>query len=180
MSIDELKEKYNRKVAEIKYESNRSFDDCICRLLQRDIIAEGCGETEAEALYGLLSDLLLIPVSDNALIKARTYMHLTLIDKIPAGEAKCIFYRDKKDTIEKQVMRLTKHIPLSTAEIINCIDKNIINIKTELNLIDALYNDYYTTGYNISDSTRNLSKCKIVLSSIANLYLRKQIIFERI
>ena len=41
------------------------------------------------------------------------------------------------------------------------------------------YHDEYTTSENIAHSVRFLPQCRPVLTSVANLYLRRQIIFER-
>lgn len=41
------------------------------------------------------------------------------------------------------------------------------------------YHDEYTTSENIAHSVRFLPQCRPVITSVANLYLRKQIIFER-
>ena len=46
-------------------------------------------------------------------------------------------------------------------------------------MIDTLYHAEYTTSENISHSVRFLPQCRPVITSVANLYLRKQIIFER-
>ena len=51
---------------------------------------------------------------------------------------------------------------------------------TEEQLLDTLYHDDITTSDNLAALTRNLPMCRPVLSSVANLYLRKQIIFERL
>ena len=52
-------------------------------------------------------------------------------------------------------------------------------LKTEEDLLDTLYYDDYTTSENIAYAVRSLPQCRPVITSIANLYLRKQIIFER-
>lgn len=46
--------------------------------------------------------------------------------------------------------------------------------------MDLLYHDEYTTSDNIAYSVQNLPESRTVVTSIANLYLRRQIIFERI
>lgn len=68
---------------------------------------------------------------------------------------------------------------LSTAEMIKCAELNTFAFGSEDELIDTLYHDEYTTSENISHSVRFLPQCRPVITSVANLYLRKQIIFER-
>ena len=45
--------------------------------------------------------------------------------------------------------------------------------------MDLLYHDENTTCDNIAYSVRDLPECRTVITSIANLYLRRQIIFEK-
>ena len=47
-------------------------------------------------------------------------------------------------------------------------------------LMDALYNDDYTTSDNIADMMSLAQSRENVTMAIANLYLRKQIVFERV
>ena len=68
---------------------------------------------------------------------------------------------------------------LSTAEIIKCVELNKLDFNTEEDLLNTLYYDDYTTSENIAYTVRSLPQCRPVITSIANLYLRKQIIFER-
>ena len=62
---------------------------------------------------------------------------------------------------------------------IKCAELNTFAFGSEDELIDTLYHDEYTTSENISHSVRFLPQCRPVITSVANLYLRKQIIFER-
>ena len=42
---------------------SRPWDACVNRLLTRGLLVSGCGETEYDALYDLLSSLGIIPTS---------------------------------------------------------------------------------------------------------------------
>ena len=75
-------------------------------------------------------------------------------------------------------MRLVNQAVLSTAEIIKCIDQDALHFATDEELLDTLYDDY-TTSENIAYAVRFLPQCHPVITSVANLYLHKQIIFER-
>ena len=46
--------------------------------------------------------------------------------------------------------------------------------------MDALYNDDYTTSDNIADMMLAAKSRERVTAAVANLYLRKQIIFQRV
>lgn len=98
---------------------------------------------------------------------------------IPYAVTKQIFRRDKRSSDEQKVMLLANQAILSTAEMIKCAELNTFAFGSEDELIDTLYHDEYTTSENISHSVRFLPQCRPVITSVANLYLRKQIIFER-
>lgn len=98
---------------------------------------------------------------------------------VPYSVTKQIFRRDKRSSDEQKVMLLANQAILSTAEMIKCAELNTFAFGSEDELIDTLYHDEYTTSENISHSVRFLPQCRPVITSVANLYLRKQIIFER-
>ena len=170
---------YEKKVQETGFLSSRSAEECVRRLVQRGLIAKGIGNTGADALYDLLSELYVIPISENLFLRVLSFIRLTFFSRIPYSVTKRIFSKDKRSDSEKKVMRLANQAGLSTAEIIKCIDQNVLTFATDEDLLDVLYHDDYTTSDNIAYSVRFLPQCRPVITSVANLYLRKQIIFER-
>lgn len=180
LTIEEIQLLYETKKKETKYIPSKSFEVCLHRLIQRGLIAEGIGETEAEALYDLLSELYIIPISENIILRVTSFLRLTLFNGIPFSVAKRIFGKDKRSDDEKKVMHLAKQALLSTAEIIKCVESDSLHFDSEEQLLDTLYHDELTTCDNIADITRNFSNCRPVLTSVANLLLRRQIILERL
>ena len=176
---DQIRELYQKKELETGFYSSRSFDDCMCRLIQRGLVAEGCGDTEMQALYRLLSDLYIMPISENPLLRLCSFFRLCVFGEVPYSTAKKIFCKDKRTADEKKVIRLAKQTLLSTAEIIKCFERNKLDFCCEEELLDTLYYDEFTTSDNIADMVSYLPECCPVMLSVANLYLRKQIIFER-
>ena len=170
---------YEKKVQETGFLSSRSAEECVRRLVQRGLIAKGIGDTGADALYDLLSELYVIPISENLFLRVISFIRLTFFSRIPYSVTKRICSKDKRSDSEKKVMRLANQAVLSTAEIIKCIDQNVLTFATDEDLLDVLYHDDYTTSDNIAYSVRFLPQCRPVITSVANLYLRKQIIFER-
>lgn len=170
---------YEKKVQETGFLSSRSAEECVRRLVQRGLIAKGIGDTGADALYDLLSELYVIPISENLFLRVLSFIRLTFFSRIPYSVTKRIFSKDKRSDSEKKVMRLANQAVLSTAEIIKCINQNVLTFATDEDLLDVLYHDDYTTSDNIAYSVRFLPQCRPVITSVANLYLRKQIIFER-
>ena len=179
LTEDEIYLLYEKKVQETGFMSARSAEECVRRLVQRGLIAKGSGDTGADALYDLLSELYVIPISENLFLRMISFIRPTLFSRLPYSITKKIFSKDKRNDNEKKVMRLANRAILSTAEIIKCIDQNVLSFTTDEDLLNVLYHDEYTTSDNIAYAVRSLPQCRPVITSIANLYLRKQIIFER-
>lgn len=179
LSLDELQTLYKQREKETGFFAERSTDECMRRLLQRGLIANGSGETGSDALYELLSQLYVVPLSENPVFRLISFIRLTVFGGVPYSVTKRIFCKDKRNDDEKRVMHLANQAILSTAEIIKCIEQKTLDFSSEDELMEILYHDDYTTSENIAAETKRSPECRPVLTSIANLYLRKQIIFER-
>ena len=70
LSEDEIRTLYERKANETGCMSHRPVSECMKRLVQRGLVAEGEGELGSDALYDLLSDLYVIPIAENLLFAA--------------------------------------------------------------------------------------------------------------
>lgn len=77
-------------------------------------------------------------------------------------------------------MHLARQALLSTAEIIKCAEKGIRRLPDDESILDGLYDDRDTTSDNIAYMVKYMPHAKPVILAVANLYLRQQIIFERI
>ena len=76
-------------------------------------------------------------------------------------------------------MALSRHTPLSTAELVRCAERGVPDTASSLQMLDLLYGDQETTSDNIESEMRTAACCQAVTAAVANLYLRKQIILER-
>ncbi len=179
LSDDEIQTLYENKACETGYMPHRPVTDCMKRLVQRGLVAEGEGELGADALYNLLSGLYVVPISESPFLRLVSFVRLTIFEGIPYSVTKQIFRKDNRNSDEQKVMLLANQAILSTAEIIKCAELNTLEFRTEDELIDTLYHDECTTSENIAHSVRFLPQCRPVITSVANLYMRKQIIFER-
>ncbi len=179
LSDDEIQTLYENKAKETGYMTHRPVMDCMKRLVQRGLVAEGEGELGADALYNLLSGLYVVPISESPFLRLVSFVRLTVFEGIPYSVTKQIFRKDNRNSDEQKVMLLANQAILSTAEIIKCAELNTLEFRTEDELIDTLYHDECTTSENIAHSVRFLPQCRPVITSVANLYMRKQIIFER-
>ena len=157
----------------------RSFSDCLDRLVTRGLVAKGSGTTDFDALYDLLGGLYVVPISSSFPLKVVTFLKLLRIGTAPALAA-TLFRRDRRTEPERCVMALSGHTPLSTAELVRCAERGVPDTASDLQMLDLLYGDQETTSDNIVSEMRTAACCRPVTTAVANLYLRKQIIFERV
>ena len=156
----------------------RSFSDCLDRLVTRGLVAKGSGTTDFDALYDLLGELYVVPISSSFPLKVVTFLKLLCSGTAPALAA-ALFRRDRRTEPERRVMALSGHTPLSTAELVRCAERGVPDTASDLQMLDLLYGDQETTGDNIVSEMRTAADCQSVTAAVANLYLRKQVIFER-
>lgn len=159
---------------------SRSWDACVNRLLTRGLLVSGCGETEYDALYDLLSSLGIIPTSGSVLVRCLSFAKLVLSRRVPIAQALKLFRKDRRTDYEARVMRLARQALLSTAEIAKCIEQDVTVLPNEQFLMETVYGDNETTCHNIASIMKNSRSSQAVTLAVANLYLRQQIIFERI
>lgn len=177
---EEVQDLYNKTVLGTDCIVTRSLEDCLERLLIRGLLVAGSGKTEYDALYDLLSSLYIISTSGSFTVRILSFLKLTLHNRIPISVTKRLFHKDKRTVIEQQVMQLAGQALLSTAEIIKCVDHDIRRLPNEESILSSLYNDEDTTCDNIAYLVKLCSCSQSVLLAVANLYLRQQVIFERI
>lgn len=178
--MEEIGHLYTKTLPEQKDIISRSWGDCVERLLTRGLLVCGKGKTEYNALYDLLSSLYIIPTDGSTLLRVLSFLKLTLINHVPFSASKKLFHRDQRTENEKQIMALARQALLSTAELIRCMEKDIRSLPTEKSILEGLYDDPDTTSDNISCTMRISPKSRAVILAVANLYLRQQIILERI
>ena len=171
---------YQNACLDSEFITSRTWDSCVERLLTRGLLVCGTGETEYDALYDLLSTLYIIPAGGSMFLRLLSFCKLTIFHHVPFSAARKLFQKDYRSDREKQVIHLARQALLSTAEIIKCIEKDIRCLPDEHSILEGLYNDPYTTSDNISSLVKSGSCTESVTLAVANLYLRQQIIFERI
>jgi len=157
----------------------RTFESCLKRLEVRGLVASGTGSTDFEALYDLLSNLYVVPLSESLPMRLAAFLKL-IFKGTPFSEAKELFQRDRPNPLEAKVMALSRQAALSTAELVKCAEVGAEDVSSGEKIMEALYNDNYTTSDNIGwEMLRSDYRAPITLA-VANLYLRKQVILERV
>lgn len=180
LDMRQLQQHYGRMARDLLPAPQRSFEACLDRLLVRGLVVSGSGETGFDALYDLLSGLYVVPISESVILRTATFVKMTVLDGVPISSAKQLFKRDRPNEREAQVMRLSRQALLSTAELIKCAEAGVSDLSTEDRLLSALYGDVETTSDNIGSMMQGAKSQEPITVAVANLYLRKQIIFERV
>ncbi|WP_313529255.1 hypothetical protein [Anaerotignum sp.] len=178
LDLQQIEKLYHSKAADVGYVTHRSWEACLNRLKQRGLVVSGTGESGEDALYNLLSCLYVVPVSSSTLLRMIIFFKSTLRG-VKIKTASKVFVRPPMTDCERQVYLLSNQALLSTAEIIKCVEKKVVDLSTNELLLDALYGDEETTSDNIASLVRCMDSRQPVLLAVANLYLSQQIIFER-
>ena len=171
----QIKQQYRANLDNAKLAPHEDFGFHFEQLLTHGLIVKGNGETDADAIYDLFAGLHIVPVVSKLTTKIYTFLKLVLFRdvrfKIAASE---IFRKSTISDDERKVMALAKQNILSTSELIACVEKDSWDGYTDIN-------DQYSNEYVTVVTTAANFDCKIpILTAIANLYIRKQIIFQRI
>ncbi len=177
---ENIPEYYAKAVAEQAIEGPRNLDACINRLLTRGLLICGTGETEYDALYDLLASMYIIPVGNSFLLRFTTAVKLVVHHGMHPKILKMPFKKDVRTDSEQAVMALAKQEVLSAGEIIRCVDRGILHLPNEESIMSAAYDDEETTSDNIASAVKEVACAQNIIGSIANLYLRQQVIFDRI
>ena len=180
LEFPQIRAEYGKLDHDCAIPARRTMEDCLGRLCTRGLVASGTGETVFEALYDLLGGLYVSPLSESLPLRLAAFLKLTLLKGVPISKARELFQEDQPSEDEAQVMALSRQALLSTAELIKCAEVGARDISTDEKLMDALYDDEYTTSDNIPDMMLTARNRERITAAVANLYLRKQIIFQRV
>jgi hypothetical protein len=140
----------------------------------------GVGDTPADALYDLLNSLYIVPVTSGIFVKTLAFLKFIFLNRMPFGKAKAVFRNEELSEGEKRVVGLARQAQLSTAELIKCVETGVYDLPGDDAVMSALYDDDITTCDNIGCYMKLSGSRRPVLEAVANLYLRRLIIFERI
>lgn len=180
LKLEEIGKYYDKETTEYGYVNDRSWQNCLDRLMIRGLVVSGSGETDYDALYDLLNPLYIIPLTGNVTARILTYIKMTMIHHTPKAEAKALLRKDKKTKKEKLLMNLVRQALLTVGELVRCVDKGIRNLDGNDSVMDAIYDNSELTSDNIGATVKYALCCQDVTITVANLYLRQQLIFDRV
>lgn len=179
LTYQQAEDQYNWFTGAWLTNPTRTFESCLKRLEVRGLVASGTGSTDFEALYDLLGGLYVVPLSESLPLRLAAFLKLALRGA-PLAAAKELFQRDKPSPLEARVMSLSRQATLSTAELVKCAEVDVQDVSSGEKIMEALYNDDHTTSNNIHWEMLQSDHRAPITQAVANLYLRKQIILERV
>ena len=165
LTYQEAKAEFYAKERELHILSELDFDHYLNRLTMRRLIASGRDEVGVDALYDLLGHL---------------YIEKTpwLRKRMPFRKALAVFHTKKPEATEKKLLSLIRHQQLSTAELIQCMEKGSFHIRNSRQLIEQIYAEETADCDSIVTEGRTLEIRRPVLTAVANLYLKQLITFQ--
>ncbi len=125
-------------------------------------------------------DMYIIPIGNNFFLRLFTAAKVIFTQQAHRSVSQFLFRTQKCSAIEKTVLRLSQRLPLSTAEVIRCVEMGVQKLPNGDCLMDSVYADRDTTSDNIAALVKPADATRDVITAVANLYLRQQIIFDRV
>lgn len=178
LRLEQIEMKYSQLAGDLP-PARRTLETCLNRLEVRGLIARGVGDTDFEALYDLLDGLYVVPLSESLPLKLAAFGKL-LLDGVPFSKARELFRKDRPSEREAQVLALSRQALLSTAELIKCAEVGATDVSTDEKQMEALIDNDYTTSESLPFEMLEAKQRTPITMAVANLYLRKQIIFEQV
>ena len=177
LTYPELEKLYRHRYGTADDTSALPLSHYLNRLLLRGLLVKGDGISGADAIYRLLGTLTITQME----IPSSCVFHgLKLLWK---GDIdKDGFFRLLKRTtytpMEQTILALSKKVPLSTAELLSCMDQDA-KIDREADVMDTLYPSPDMTYETLADSVQLHHTQYPVLQAVSNLYLKQQILFQK-
>ena len=173
-----LEREYSRRKAKDRIFNDTSFEQILKRLETRGLVISGTDYLAADALYNLIGKLRIRPVRFTLWDKINSFLYMYFKKGLTLKRCKQLFFDDKITESERNILQLSKRVGITAAEIIQCVEKNVLKIKDEEEIMKRLYTDSAVTYETILAHSRFSALKSEVLQSVANLYLKKKIIFE--
>lgn len=178
LQIYELEKAYTSRLKTYTGPKGSPFSYYLNRLLLRGLIAKGDGLTGVDALYRLLGNLHIQPVSDRFSVRLFTCIHLYLEKKLKISDFGKYLKKERHTPMEESVLELTKATSLTTAELLTCVELGA-KANCPEDVWKLLYEDTDATYKTLTDDAQLHHIQYPVLQAIGNLYLNKQISFQQ-
>ena len=177
LSYDELKKLYQEQTANIPG-ILMQFDELLDMLVERKLIVCGQGYTGVDALCNMLSDAFVIPYRARSWRTIGKMLAMWLKGDISTFDLFTAWKTNDVESGERTVLQLTKHTPLSTSEIAYCFENGIGKVRGPQQVVALMYDRDGVDQKTLSAALTQSEKRDEVLASVANLYLKRKILFE--
>ena len=175
LTQEELTTYFSTEMKRQNLSDTPDFSHYLRRLLLRGIVAEGTGVTAVDALYRLLSQMHITPVKESFPLRLWTCLKLWGCGHLPLSMFPHYLKKPKNQPLELLILRLSSRLSFSVAELLSCMD--ISDAIPSQDDIDRICNCIKTGE--LAEQTALHHTQYPVLQSVANLYLKKQIILDK-
>lgn len=180
LQIHELRTAYEHRLQNADTKEALPFSHYLNRLILRGLVAKGEGMTGVDALYRLLGNLHILPISNPFPVRLFTCIQLRLEGKIGNEDMRKYLKKTPNTPMEETVLKLAQAVPLTTAELVTCVELESGNApENPSEMLDNLYQNPDTTYQTLTDDAQIHHVQYPVLQAIGNLYLNKQISFQQ-
>lgn len=177
LTIEELKAAYQEGLEAQGIHSAGSFDYFLRRLLLRELIVKGSGLTGVDALYQLLAGLYLEPIKDSWFLRLFTCIRLHTRGMLPLSKFQQRIKKPENTKLEALILQLSHSLSLSVAELLEYVDSQ--SPLPPQAALQELYDSTDETCDTLAEKVQ-INKTQFpVLQAIGNLYLQKQILFNK-
>lgn len=175
---DALEKEYSRKKAKNRIFNDTSFEQTLRRLETRGLVVSGTDYLASDALYGLIGNLRIRPVRIAFSDKLKSMAYLYFVKGVPFAKCYASYFGTEITPDEKNVLRLSEKVGITASEIIVCAENNVHKIKDEEDIMDNVYGCEDATYETVAVQSRFSELKTDIIGAVANLYLKKKIIFE--
>ena len=178
MTKEEAKAAFSEKARNTGVNSER-FDAILQRLEIRNLVVSAEAEKGDIALYKLLANLYVVPINSSLSVKIQAFIRLVLFERVPISVARLVFRSENYTEMEKKVLHLARQSHLSCAEILKCIEEGVTDVSTSEKVLDAIYDDDYSTCDNLGLFMWFYDNHRRILEAISTLYLNRNVILDK-
>ena len=175
---DALEKEYSRKKTKNRIFNDTSFEQTLRRLETRGLVVSGTDYLAADALYGLIGKLKIRPVRFALIDKLKSMAYLYFVQGVTFAKCYAAYFGTKITPDERNVLRLSKRVGITASEIIKCAENDIHDIKSEDDIMNKVYGQDDATFETVAVHSRFSELKSDIVKAVANLYLKKKIIFE--
>ena len=178
LAKDTLERAYNREKADNRMFDDTSFEQTLRRLEIRGLVVSGTDYLAADALYDLIGKLKIRPVRIALTDKLKSIAYLYFVKGVPFAKCYAAYFGTEITPNEKNVLRLSRSVGITPAEIISCVENDVKDIGSEDDIMDKVYGQDDATFETVAVQSRFSNVKSDIIKAVANLYLKKRIVFE--